>query len=222
MSAAETKASPGASTQNGNPPAAMPKTHDLGDREFMDDVKKMSDHYNLNPEDGEVFNARTIDHEPTLDPDQVSSAIPGTGFKNELGNPYNCEVADETQPSKYLPHITGPRQSVMPSGVRGGDTQEAPMYQEGASGRGPGMHEQNLSNIPVEGQGPNDPSYMADGTPRRYPDGTPRPVTSNEPYQKDELGRTTRKMPGVKEEEPPGPRTDICLAPRIVHLQVCL
>lgn len=201
----------------------MPKTHDIGDREFMNDVKKMSDTYNLNPEDGEVFNARTIDHEPTLDPSQVSSSIPGTGLKNQLGHEGDtCEIADETHPSKYLPQLTGPHQSAMPSGVRGGDTQEAPMYQEGASGRGPGMHEQDVSEIPVDGQGPNNPSYLADGTPRRKADGTPQPGAFNQPYEKDELGRTTKKMPGVKPEEPPGPRTDISLAPRIVHLQVCL
>lgn len=185
----------------------------------MDDVKKITERYNLNPADGEVFNARTIDHEPSLDPEQLSSAIPDTGFKDQLGHSEDTN-GDQTHLSKYLPQISGPRQAAMPSGVTGGDSQEAPMYQEGAAGRGPGMHEQNLSQIPVEGQGPNDPAYLADGTPRRNPDGTPRPVPHYRPIQTDELGRTTKTMPGVKEEEPPGPRTDISLAPRIVHLQV--
>jgi phospholipase D1/2 len=36
----------------------------------------------------------------------------------------------------------------------------------------------------------------------------------------DEIGRMPDGLPGVKEEEAPGPRNEIVLAPRISHLQV--
>lgn len=199
---------------------ATSNDHVVDDNQFLHDVKKIAETYNLNPQDGKVFSARAIDHEPSLDPSQLSSAIPDTGLKDHLSHSENGN-GNGVHPSKYLPHISGPREEGMPSDVLGGYAEEPAQAQEGARGRGPGMHEQNLSHIPVEGQGPNpQPDYGADGTLRQNPDGTRRPVPLNQPPETDELGRTTKKMPGVKEEEPPGPRTDICLAPRIVHLQV--
>lgn len=94
-----------------------------------------------------------------------------------------------------------------------------PRPQEGATGQGPGGHEGKLSSGIVEGQEGGGQQRQ-----RTFQDGEPMSLPHNDivGHFKDERGRTTLPMPGVKAEEPPGPRNEIVLDPRIVHLQVGL
>lgn len=193
---------------HGAPPAKAsvqdPQDRVVGDEEYIQDVMHLAEKYNLNSENGEIFNARSLGHDPNIDPAQVYSAIPGSGLREELDQTENGTPVGQPHPSKYLPHITGPREENLPADVRGGQGEEGGLDQEGARGRGPGKHEQDLSQVPVDGQAPH-----TNGAPPH-----------DQPSQNDELGVATRTLPGLKKEEAPGPRTDISLTPRITHLQV--
>lgn len=104
-----------------------------------------------------------------------------------------------------------------PDAPKGDDDPAAavdPAKQEGATGRGPGGHEEKLSRGIVEGQESGSP------TARFFADGEPMSAPHDVDSARGELGRTTVAMPAIKQEEPPGPRNEISLDPRIVHLQV--
>lgn len=91
--------------------------------------------------------------------------------------------------------------------------------QEGATGAGPGGHENELSPALVEGQEDYDPHRLY-----TFPNGDPMTIPHDKLMKrfKDEAGRAPLPLHALKREEPPGSRNEIILDPRVVHLQVGL
>lgn len=108
----------------------------------------------------------------------------------------------------------------LPRGPRGDEKPPTEGQQEGATGSGPGQHEEHLSGGLVEGQqGNGEPHYTRE---QEFPDGEPKALMHTEaaPRELDELGRETVPLPGVHAPVPPGPMNQIELTPRVTHIQV--
>jgi hypothetical protein len=173
----------------------------------------------------------------TIDPAQVSVAIPNSGLKYNLGSSHasgNHSSANGATPLSSRSRSTfGVHERGLPSGAQGSITaggRETADQQEGATGSGRGQHEDQLSPSLVQGQ--EDPNHL--GVPpydhsQHSHSGllTPREREESDRESRhrlqDELGRVPDINPGLKPEvEPPASHHDIVLEPRLVRTLVCV
>lgn len=197
-------------------PGLTPNGLDTPTAEIVAELRDESKEYNFSIEDARK-------HQQVIKPEQVSTSIPGTGLRKNLGVPaeHVDEEADKQNGSARPPHPNDSEHADhLPAAAKGDDDPNAverASEQEGATGSGPGGHEQKLGLDMVEGQDEEDPIESKE---EFFPDGQPMALSHEAAVFKDEMGRVTASMPGVKDQEPPGPRNEIELKPRIAELQV--